>query len=103
MRKNQGTRLKDLAEKVGWVGELSALAEFTNRAVVCMPEVVGTAMRQYYLESADVPRREDGKYNIYFYQILEKGRAALIALSNVSPEVVQLAAKSREDGMWNAA
>lgn len=103
MRRNQSSRLKDLASKIGWNGDLNVLAEYLAKVVPCMPESVGDAMKQYYIDSIDVPRRGDGKFYTYFYQTLQAGRAALEAVANTSPELAELANKYREEGMWDAA
>jgi hypothetical protein len=87
MRKSQESRMLELAKTIEWSGSPIELADFVAKGIAAMPEKVGAAMKSYYIDSEDAPRRGDGGYNVYFYQTLTTGRAALYAILHLSQDL----------------
>ena len=97
---SQEKRLKGLAKEMGWAGEPLALLALIRQLIPLMPEKVGAAMKQFYLENTAPEKRENGNYNTRFYQQLLEGRSAVHVVAKLSITELQELIKHKEEGRW---
>lgn len=100
MRKSQSKRMEDLAEIVAWKGDIPSLSDLLVKVIPHMPEKVGQALTEFYLENKDVPKRGNNGYNIYYYQNLSIGRSILSTLRSASPQVFAEVQAAIDCGNW---